>query len=224
MPTGGFCPNLPETNPPSDLHVPVGHFPYLRCLSGSFRNHPANGWFLPELARNKSSFRPSCSCRPLGYFLADLRSRWTAGRRGPTVHPCSRRSAGGGDFCVYQLSKSSVWIQIYTDLAARMGKGNRSGSADCVATPLAAVTCEFASFPECVRGNSRGNHADRGCLIRSYLYSAPRLMIGWLGTEHCARSAPRPLAGAVDESAPVCAAGLGRARRRTRFSKNKGYG
>ena len=90
---------------------------------------------------------------------------------------------------------SNVRIQIYTDLAARMGKGNRSGSADCVATPLAAVTCNFAIFLECVRGNSRGNHADRGCLIRSYLYSAPRLMIVWLGTEHCAVKSPSPWPG-----------------------------
>ncbi len=43
-----------------------------------------------------------------------------------------------------------------------MGKEDLPCGADCVATPLAAVTCEFASFPEWVRGNARRNPADRG--------------------------------------------------------------
>ena len=34
-----------------------------------------------------------------------------------------------------------------------MGEENRA-CADCVASPLAAVTCEFAVFSECVQGNS----------------------------------------------------------------------
>ena len=37
-------------------------------------------------------------------------------------------------------------------------------------------------------------------------------------------SARKPLAGAIDEFAPACAAGLGKARRRTELSRNGEYG
>jgi hypothetical protein len=50
-------------------------------------------------------------------------------------------------------------------------------------------------------------------------------MIAWSGKEHGALECARKLmTGAVAETAPVCAAGLGQARRRAEFSKNNYIG
>ncbi len=72
-------------------------------------------------------------------------------------------------------------------------------------------------------------HAVRECLRAASGFVFPEItaaivceMILWSGEENGAlECAARPLAGAVDEAAPVCAAGLGKARRRAEFSKNK---
>ncbi len=69
MPTGGFCPNLPKKKsafPHSYIFLPT--ISCLRHLSATLRNHHANGWILPELAQEKSTFRPSHSCRPFSVF------------------------------------------------------------------------------------------------------------------------------------------------------------
>ena len=92
IPTGGFCPNLPEKIPFRPSYSCRPSF-CLRCLSGALRNNHANGWFLPELAQNKSSFRLSCSCRPfscLRCLSAALRHYHSNGWFART---CSKRSS-----------------------------------------------------------------------------------------------------------------------------------
>ncbi len=62
-PNGWFLPELARKNPPSDLHIPVGHS-CLRCLSAALRHYHSNGWFSARTCPKKSPFRPSYSCRP----------------------------------------------------------------------------------------------------------------------------------------------------------------
>ena len=73
----------------------------------------------------------------------------------------------------------------------------------------------------CERFRLSGNH--RGIRAGALNFGAA-LMIVWSGEGNCAWSSAKPLTGAVDETTPVCAAGLGKARRRAEFSKNGEYG
>ena len=102
-------------------------------------------------ARSIALRKPSAlRSRSRGGIAGDFLPRRASGAEGDAPLFVSPRAPRGGG-CLVKLSMNNVWIHIYTDLAARMGKENRPQSADCVATPLAAVTCEFAIFPECVR-------------------------------------------------------------------------
>ncbi len=81
--------------------------------------------------------------------------------------------------------------------------------------------CRIHDSRRCKRLRLSRNH--HGIRVGTWDIGAA-LMIVWSGEGNCASSARRPLAGAVDGSAPLCAARVGGARRRAELSKNKGYG
>ena len=74
-------------------------------------------------------------------------------------------------------------------------------------------------------------HAVRECFsaVSSFVFpeitaAIEREMILWSGKEHGAMEwRHKPLAGAVDEADPACAAGLAKARRRSELSMNGVY-
>ena len=198
LPTGGFCPNLLEIRFCRWI-LPTGGFARTCSKLGSVESlfYPSNGWFcqnLPEIRSAKSLFDPSD-----GWFCPNL----------PEIRSAkSPFDPSDGWFCPNLLeirSAKSHLILISSQPRIR-----------AFAEPVVRAVREARGAASSFRKSPRQSNVNI-----EYI----RLDDFWVGKGACALEWPRkPLSGAVDEADPACAAGLGKARRRSELSMNGDYG
>ncbi len=175
---------------------------------------PSNGWFLPELARNlvcQSLFDPSD-----GWFCPNLLEIRSA-------KPCLVLPTGG--FCpsLLEIRSAKPCLILPTGGFCPNLLEIRSAKRRLILV---------SSQPRIRAQAEPVVHALRECVSAASGFVFPEItvaiqceMILWLGKERCAlECAASPRAGRLTRSAPVCAAGLGKARRRSELSRNGDYG